>query len=70
LRSLPSPVPHIADEIDRWLPAHGIRTLADLTVQIPRRRPFTLNGVNACWVTVFGTRSYHVNWKPACPPSC
>ncbi|MBB4518649.1 MULTISPECIES: phage integrase family protein [Burkholderiaceae] len=46
LRSLPAPVPHIADEIDRWLPpravaalqAHGIRTLADLTVRIPRRR--------------------------------
>jgi site-specific recombinase XerD len=46
LRSLPAPVPHIADEIDRWLPpravatlqAHGIRTLAELTVRIPRRR--------------------------------
>ncbi|WP_421380921.1 phage integrase family protein (plasmid) [Paraburkholderia sp. DD10] len=46
LRSLPAPVPHIADDIDRWLPpravaalrAHGIRTLADLTVRIPRRR--------------------------------
>ncbi|RQR22548.1 integrase [Burkholderia sp. Bp9143] len=46
LRSLPPPLPHIADEIDQWLPArvvaalraHGIRTLADLTVRIPRRR--------------------------------
>ncbi|WP_448168342.1 phage integrase family protein [Burkholderia ambifaria] len=46
LRSLSAPVPHIADEIDQWLPArvvaalraHGIRTLADLTVRIPRRR--------------------------------
>ncbi len=46
LRSLPAPVPHIADDVDRWLPqravaalrAHGIRTLADLTVRIPRRR--------------------------------
>ncbi|RQR69285.1 integrase [Burkholderia sp. Bp9012] len=46
LRSLPAPVPHIADEIDQWLPArvvaalhaHGIHTLADLTVRIPRRR--------------------------------
>lgn len=46
LRSLPPPAPHIADEIDQWLPArvvtalraHGIRTLADLTVRIPRRR--------------------------------
>jgi site-specific recombinase XerD len=46
LRSLPVPVPHIADEIDEWLPprvvaalrAHGIGTLADLTVRIPRRR--------------------------------
>ncbi|MGF6482897.1 phage integrase family protein [Paraburkholderia sp. JPY419] len=46
LRSLTVPMPHIADEIDRWLPpravaalrAHGIRTLAELTVRIPRRR--------------------------------
>ncbi len=46
LRGLPAPVPHIADEIDQWLPqraaaalrAHGIRTLAELTVRIPRRR--------------------------------
>ncbi|WP_396333936.1 phage integrase family protein [Burkholderia anthina] len=46
LRNLPAPVPHIADAIDQWLPprvvaalqAHGIRTLADLTVRIPRRR--------------------------------
>lgn len=46
LRGLPALMPHIADEIDRWLPprvvaalrAHGIRTLADLTVRIPRRR--------------------------------
>ncbi|AJX84168.1 phage integrase family protein [Burkholderia pseudomallei 7894] len=46
LRSLPAPAPNIADAIDQWLPArvvaalqaHGIRTLADLTVRIPRRR--------------------------------
>ncbi|MDN7592144.1 phage integrase family protein [Burkholderia seminalis] len=46
LRSLPAPEPHIADAVDQWLPArvaaalqaHGIRTLADLTVRIPRRR--------------------------------
>jgi len=46
LRNLPAPVPNIADAIDQWLPprvvvalqAHGIRTLADLTVRIPRRR--------------------------------
>ncbi|MBN3788948.1 phage integrase family protein [Burkholderia sp. Ac-20353] len=46
LRNLPAPEPHIADEIDRWLPprvvaalqTHGIRTLAELTVRIPRRR--------------------------------
>ncbi|PVX85729.1 site-specific integrase [Paraburkholderia unamae] len=50
LRNLPAPEPHIADDIDQWLPprvvaalqAHGIRTLADLTVRIPRRR---------CWWT-------------------
>jgi site-specific recombinase XerD len=46
LRNLPAPTPHIADAIEQWLPprvvvalqAHGIRTLADLTVRIPRRR--------------------------------
>ncbi|WP_175950730.1 site-specific integrase [Burkholderia sp. BCC0405] len=46
LRYLPLPEPLISDEIDVWLPprivatlrAHGIRTLADLTVRIPRRR--------------------------------
>lgn len=46
LRHLPVPEPHISDEIGAWLPprvvaalrAHGIRTLADLTVRIPRRR--------------------------------
>lgn len=46
LRHLPVPEPHISDEIGTWLPlrivaalqAHGIRTLADLTVRIPRRR--------------------------------
>lgn len=46
LRNLPVPAPLITDAIDLWLPprivkalrAHGIRTLADLTVRIPRRR--------------------------------
>ncbi|HEM7808133.1 site-specific integrase [Burkholderia multivorans] len=46
LRILPAPVPLITDAVDLWLPprivaalrAHGIRTLADLTVRIPRRR--------------------------------
>lgn len=46
LRRLHVPEPHISDEIDAWLSprvvaalqAHGIRTLADLTVRIPRRR--------------------------------
>lgn len=46
LRSLPVPVPYIADDIDQWLPprvvaalrAHGIRTLTELTLRIPRRR--------------------------------
>ncbi|MDR6412873.1 UNVERIFIED_ORG: hypothetical protein ABIC62_006304 [Burkholderia sp. 1595] len=46
LRTLPEPMPQITDAIEMWLPprivealhAHGIRTLADLTVRIPRRR--------------------------------
>jgi site-specific recombinase XerD len=46
LRTLPLPTPQIGDDITRWLPdravrvlhAAGIRTLADLTVRIPRRR--------------------------------
>ncbi|CAJ0743458.1 MAG: phage integrase family protein [Ralstonia pickettii] len=46
LRSLPIPEPQVSDAIDLWLPAraamalraHGIATLADLTVRIPRRR--------------------------------
>ena len=46
LRNIPMPTPLIGDDIERWLPArtvralyaHGIKTLADLTVRIPRRR--------------------------------
>ncbi|MBM5581005.1 phage integrase family protein [Burkholderia pseudomallei] len=46
LRNLPAPAPLITDAVEVWLPpriaealhAHGIRTLADLTVRIPRRR--------------------------------
>ncbi|MCO8325655.1 phage integrase family protein (plasmid) [Burkholderia cenocepacia] len=46
LRNLPAPVPLITDAVEVWLPpriaealhAHNIRTLADLTVRIPRRR--------------------------------
>ncbi|HKR41532.1 MAG TPA: phage integrase family protein, partial [Paraburkholderia sp.] len=46
LRSARPPEPHITDDIAQWftpravrmLHAHGIRTLADLTVRIPRRR--------------------------------
>lgn len=46
LRNLSVPAPMIADLVELWLPAriaaalhaHGIRTLADLTVRIPRRR--------------------------------
>jgi len=50
LRNLTVPAPMIADPVDLWLPtriaaalhAHGIRTLADLTVRIPRRRRWWL----------------------------
>ena len=46
LRAAPHPVPLIGDDVDQWLPpravsalrAHGIKTLAALTVRIPRRR--------------------------------
>ncbi|MBA2724122.1 MAG: tyrosine-type recombinase/integrase, partial [Methylibium sp.] len=46
LRSSPPPMPLIGDEIERWLAprltkllrAAGIKTLADLTVRVPRRR--------------------------------
>lgn len=46
LRNLPAPMPLMTDAVDLWLPprivealhAHGIRTLADLTVRIPLRR--------------------------------
>jgi site-specific recombinase XerD len=66
LRNLPPPEPHIADTIDQWLPprvvaalqAHGIRTLADLTVRIPRRRRWWtaiagLGVAGARWVEAF-----------------
>ncbi|VWC75862.1 phage integrase family protein [Burkholderia lata] len=54
LRSLPVPTPLITDTLDAWFPsrvvaalrAHGIRTLADLTVRIPRRRRW--------WVAIAG----------------
>jgi integrase len=50
LPSLPVPQPMVGDAIDVWLSArvvpvlnrHGIRTLADLTVRIPRRRRWWL----------------------------
>lgn len=46
LRGLPPPQPLIGDAVERWLPvrlvgvlhAAGIRTLADLTLRVPRRR--------------------------------
>lgn len=46
VRLLPTPAPLVTDGVDDWLPmraaralkAHGIKTLADLTVRVPRRR--------------------------------
>lgn len=46
LRNLPVPAPLVTDAVDKWFPtrtcmalqAHGIHTLADLSVRIPRRR--------------------------------
>jgi len=54
LRSLQAPAPQVSDDIGQWFPgrtvnalrAHGIDTLADLTVRIPRRRQW--------WKTVPG----------------
>jgi site-specific recombinase XerD len=46
LRHLPTPQPLITDDVERWFPSrtvnalhrHGIKTLAALTVRVPRRR--------------------------------
>jgi len=46
LRRLPIPTPQVTDKVEHWLPArvasallaHGLKTLAELTVRIPRRR--------------------------------
>lgn len=46
LRGLSVPRPQVTDAVERWLPAriakpiiaYGLRTLADLTVRVPRRR--------------------------------
>jgi len=46
LRHLPAPAPLVTDGVEHWLPAraaraikaHGFKTLAELTVRIPRRR--------------------------------
>lgn len=54
LPSLPVPEPQVSDPVDAWLSSravaalhqHGIRTLADLTVRIPRRRRW--------WLTIPG----------------
>lgn len=54
MRHLPAPVPLVTDDVGHWLPvraaralqAHGIKTLADLTVRVPRRRRW--------WVAVPG----------------
>jgi hypothetical protein len=50
LPTLALPRPQVSDRIDGWLPArivpvlaqHGIRTLADLNVRVPRRRRWWL----------------------------
>jgi len=57
LRAAPQPVPLIGDDVDLWLPpravsalrAHGIKTLAALTLRIPRRRRWwaTIPGLGA-----------------------
>jgi len=50
LRQLPAALPQITDPVEAWLPAraaaalqaHGLKTLADLTVRIPRRQRWWL----------------------------
>lgn len=50
LRQLPAALPQITDPVETYLPAraaaalqaHGLKTLADLTVRIPRRRRWWL----------------------------
>jgi hypothetical protein len=50
LRDLQVPLPLVTDPIKHWLPerlaapmkAHGLRTLADLTVRVPRRRRWSI----------------------------
>ncbi|MGC2963746.1 phage integrase family protein [Paraburkholderia sp. GV068] len=64
------PQPQVSDAVDVWLPArvapvlhqHGIQTLTDLTLRIPRRRRW--------WRTIsgLGVRSAgHI--KPSLPPT-
>ncbi|WGS47199.1 site-specific integrase [Burkholderia sp. JSH-S8] len=57
LKSQPAPQPQVTDDVALWLAprtvsalhTHGIRTLADLTVRIPRRRQWwtRINGLGA-----------------------
>lgn len=57
LRGLTEPQPLVTDAVECWLPeriakpirAHGLRTLADLTVRVPRRRRWwaTIPGLGA-----------------------
>lgn len=66
LKSLPLPTPEIGDDVARWLPpktaqalqSHGIQTLADLTVRVPRSRTWwkavpSLGQVSAKYVEHF-----------------
>jgi hypothetical protein len=67
LRSLPIPEPQISDPMTWWLPtrvavalhAHGIGTLADLTVRVPRRPRW--------WATIAGLAlAARAGSKPFC----
>jgi Phage integrase protein len=78
LRIMPAPAPQIADDIAHWLPnravrtlhAAGIRTLADLTVRIPRRGSGGPSSRVSGWPVQEGSRpSLPRTWRSRSEPA-